>query len=272
MNKNKMKIAGLVIGSLLTTTTFAQNTGVNITSTTMNSGVTASLAGTNVLAPNSGNSYEKELTPLLRTISKKKTQLEDKKLDLEIEKINVAKIKLEQEKLNPSVNSDQSKMINVSDLSNPPLVQAPVVTPTKVKTKKKKEAEVEDDIIPMDYDVRVLMVYGYDDNLFAKITSGSQGGYVIKKGDVLPDGRLVTNISANYVEVKIPSSNKNKGYQKIYVTGPAPTGANGQPLPIATAPSQSVPLMGPMSTPGMTTTSGNVQMPTNLRFNLPGLK
>lgn len=159
-----------------------------------------------------GNTYEKEVTPLLRDISKKKSLLELRKLDRELEK-------LEEETLTAQIERDKAlnppAPVNVTPNSPfqglPPLISAPI-TPLPTVT--------EEDSI------RVLMVYGFDNNLYAKVSNGSQGGYIVKKGDILPDGRLVTNITPNFLEVRKTAKSKN-GNQKLYVSGPAPVKAAG---------------------------------------------
>lgn len=50
--------------------------------------------------------------------------------------------------------------------------------------------------------VRVLLVYGFEKNLRAKISVNDTGGYVVQKGDTLPDGRKVLAVKSNYLEVK----------------------------------------------------------------------
>lgn len=62
------------------------------------------------------------------------------------------------------------------------------------------------------------MIYGFDDKLYAKVSSGEQGGYAVKKGDVLPNGQVVHNVTANYIEVK-KNAGTNKGpIQRIFVS------------------------------------------------------
>lgn len=154
-----------------------------------------------------GNTFEKEVTPLLREISKKRSALDIRKLDRELEKLDedAAKAQAEKEKsaLNLQITAQNA--------------QAPMPTPKSTPTNLPAQA--------MPSDVRVLMVYGYQQNLYAKISMGKEGGYPIKKGDILPDGRLVTNIQANYIEVKSGNS-KKASVERIFVTGPVDTSAN----------------------------------------------
>lgn len=141
-----------------------------------------------------GNTLEKEVTPLLRDISKKKSLLELRKLDRELEK-------LEEETLTAQVQRDK--------LLNPP---PPVVAPVQISAS----------MMPHEEDnIRVLMVYGFDSDLYAKVSSGEQGGYIVRKGDILPDGRLITNITPNFLEVKKATKSKNGSIQKLYVSGPS---------------------------------------------------
>lgn len=163
----------------------------------------------------SGNQYEKEVTPLLRDISKKKSLLELRKLDRELEK-------LEEEALTAQIERDKAlnpPAINVNP-NSPNFGNAmPSVQSTPVPTVTASGSEEDN--------VRVLMVYGNDNDLYAKVSSGSQGGYVVRKGDILPDGRMVTNITPNFVEVKKASKAKSKGLDKLYVLGPLPAKAGG---------------------------------------------
>lgn len=247
----------------------------------------ATLAKTTVAVPNAGNAYEKETTPLLRRIAQKKATLMEKKLDAELEQAEANIIKAKNEKNNPEsatasnlgVNTNP-KIIDVSNAANNPLVLAPVVQP---EPSRRSRVKVEDDFSMMPQsDVRVLMTYGFDDNLYAKITSGNQGGYPVTKGDILPDGRQVIEVSSNYITVKFPS--KKAPAQKIYVgannniadgmngtnNGNAMNGVNSSSGNASSA--NILPLMGPMSSSPVVGTSGNVDVQrARLPGNLPGL-
>lgn len=272
------------IASPVAVNNVGSNTKLNNTLATTNTspiGV-ATLAETNSTQPSVGNFYEKETTPLLRRISRKKAELEEKKLDLEIEKTETETLKSQQIRTNPAkADGDKSKLINVSDISNPPLQAAPVFTqpqqslPTVKKSKKKTEEETAmmDEMMQQQSEVKVLMTYGFDDNLFAKITNGTQGGYVVKRGDILPDGREVARVTPNFVEVK-SFSGKSKN-QKIFVTGQIVASPDGKPATPAPTNSSGnagsaniLPLLGPMSSAPMTTSQGTISFPNGPRENV----
>lgn len=165
-----------------------------------------------------GNVYEKEITPLLRDISKKKSFLELRRLDRELEK-------LDEEALTSQIERDKALnpvAVNVNPGSpnfgqNMPSFQAPVSSVSSSAATS---------------DIRVLMIYGYDSDLHAKVSHGLQGGYIVRKGDVLPDGRVVSNINSNFIEVKKGKSN-SKGVEKLYVSGPAPVTTGSMSAPVS---------------------------------------
>jgi hypothetical protein len=240
MNIMNKKLSVVILGSLFTTLVFAQsmdkplianpiiavqppNPSVSNNEQSIQVVAGAALAGTNVQAPDSGNAYEKEVTPLLREISRKKAILNIKKLNAELEKMDSEMIKLKKEEVAPTPVSTGGKMINVQDLSNAPFV--PNIPPqSQVMQNMPTDSTAQESM----NSIKVLMTYGYENNLFAKVTNGSQGGYVVKRGDILPNGQQVVNITSNYIEVK---KIKGKGkFEKIFVTGPEPLDTNGKPI------------------------------------------
>ena len=254
------------------TLTPANNMTVNVTPDSNASGVMAgpssSLDGTTATAPTTGNAYEKQVTPLLREISRKKAVLELKRLDVELAKLDAEQAKSEQEKNQPApAAAPATQNVGGLQLFNPNPTSTPNGLPGSGANALSSLIATGDKAS----DLRVLMTYGFDDNLYAKISSGTQGGYVVKKGDVLPDGRIVTDITANYIEVKKGAKSK-KGSDKIFVTGPAPVGPNGAPIVSGSAGAASsasiaptiggVPTVGTVSTPGLVgTLMGNIPAP-----------
>lgn len=278
--KKMSKIMGLTIGALLISNAYAQSAPpfdpnasiAPFTSGNVNPSIGQSaLQTTNVAPPTNGNVYEREVTPLLREVSKKKVELEIKKLDAELEKVDAEILKLQKEKVAPSSNNNNigGRIINPQDINNP-VMSLPPMSQQQVNIPAPQQAPQPTVVAANETsgNIRVLMVLGFDNDLYAKISSGDQGGYVVRKGDILPDGRTVTAIKPTYIMV---SKNKaaNSG-QRIYVSGPAPVNPNGGGTSIS--PSQVIggnagsasiapPTIGPMSLPGMVTTSTNVQMP-----------
>lgn len=51
---------------------------------------------------------------------------------------------------------------------------------------------------------RVLSIIGFSGSLGAKIAYGDQGGYLVKAGDILPDGKYVYKVTKGYIEVGEP--------------------------------------------------------------------
>lgn len=155
-----------------------------------------------------GNAYEKAVTPLLREISRKKSILELKKLDKEIAKL------------------DEVEKKDATPTSNPFASMPPPVYPQQMKatapiTPVTTTVTSVEDMAILTNPVKVLMTYGDDNDLYAKIAVGDQGGYTVRKGDILPDGRTVLKVSSNYMEVeqavKTKKSTKVKT-QKIFVS------------------------------------------------------
>lgn len=188
-----------------------------------------------------GNTYEKEVTPLLRDISKKKSLLELRKLDRELEKLEEETIiaKIEREKvLNPPAPINMNLKPSYGQ-GLPSLNPAPNPFPISGAGSSSSPSTEEENI-------RILMVYGFDNNLYAKVSSGTQGGYIVKKGDILPDGRLVLDVTPNFVEVKKSVKSKVEKSQKLYVSGPAPVKAAGA----SSGSSNGIPSTSPNMPPG----------------------
>lgn len=201
----KNKIVSVLILATTALSAYAQNPTANPVSVTITQSSPA-------VAPSGGNVYEKEVTPLLRDISKKKSILELRKLDRELEKIDeeTMKSQIERDKLsNPAIPAGLAGLNN-NNLPFTPQVFPPGVLPSpQAQSGGATPAAVPDEM-------RVIMIYGYDTNLFAKVAMGAQGGYVVKAGDILPDGRKVSSISPNFIEV---TKVKKSGKEKIFVSG-----------------------------------------------------
>jgi hypothetical protein len=168
-----------------------------------------------------GNAFEREMTPLLREISRKKSQLELRKLDRDLEKLDEESLKAQMGMENTLNGGGQTKggydpfasqkaaMAN----SMPAGLPAPQSMPAGVNGSGTASNPIEGAS-----DIKVLMIYGFDDKLYAKVASGDQGGYAVKQGDVLPNGQVVSNVTANYIEVR-KNAGKSKGpIQRIFVS------------------------------------------------------
>lgn len=193
------------------------------------------LEGTTAIVPNAGNALERELTPALREQARKIAILENKKLDLEIEKVDLDIVKTQQESLtisNPvSLGNSMGMMggrgntsiptpIDTSSLSNKPLsgvsAPQPTLTQTSASVAQKKENLNGEAIDNSDRTIRVLMIGGNEGNLKAKIMYKRQGGYSVGQGDTLPNGKKVVRVDPQFIEVIHP---KGKTKTKIYVAG-----------------------------------------------------
>lgn len=210
------------------------------------------LEGTTAIVPNAGNALERELTPALREQGRKKVILENKKLDLEIEKLDLDILKVQQEALgvtnplaatygqmmgfgqmmgsgsNKAVPALPPNVIDATSLSNnnvdPTSVNLQGLMGSGMKEKPKIEEKVEVNLSgeskdKSDASIRVLMTIGEVGDLKAKIMHNRQGGYVLGKGDILPNGKKIINVTPQYIEVSPPNSKKKADRSKIYVTG-----------------------------------------------------
>lgn len=174
------------------------------------------------------NTFERETTPLLREISRKKAILELKRLDREIEKLEEEALKAQIERETSLMNASRGGMgpmggMIQGGMFNPsPLNQAPTLP---LPTSLTGEAAAQEMAI------KVLMIYGFENNLMAKIAAGQQGGYVVKKGDVLPNGELVFDVKPNYIEVgaiKDKNATKRESRRIFVSTLTAPSGSSNQ--------------------------------------------
>lgn len=140
-----------------------------------------------------------DMTPLLQEYARKSALLKIKQLNKDIEKLDKPENAPQTTPLDPSKTAMPGTVV----LPNAPVQSTPV-----------KQVAIEEEQVPQ---VRVFSIYGFDGQLMAKVGTGSRGGYVVSKGDILPNGRVVTDISANYITV---SKNKNGkgGSEKIFPT------------------------------------------------------
>ena len=213
-NMNK-KMLTILIGATLGSVAFAQVPGLP-----------PAVPAAPVEAPvftGQGNSLEREVTPLIREISRKKAILELRKLDREIEKLEeeALKAQAERESIANGVPAAGAPGVGPMGGITPGVYNPTVVNPSAPPSLPSAMAESS---------VRVLMVYGFEDNLYAKIASGQQGGYVVKKGDVMPDGRVVLMVNPNFIEVGEPAKGKSKANsQKIFVSSSVTDSGNGGP-------------------------------------------
>lgn len=173
-----------------------------------------------------GNAYEKAVTPLLREISRKKSILELKKLDKEIAKLDEVDKKDVTSGLNPSSGyMTMPPPIPPSQMLKMQTPSMPVSTPTVTSV---------EDMAILANPVKVLMTYGDENDLYAKIAVGDQGGYTVRKGDILPDGRTVLKVSSNYMEVQKPVKTKKSTKvttQKIFVSAGTTSSASSNTSP-----------------------------------------
>lgn len=253
----KLSVLAFTLLGVMSTSTFAQ------TAETANPNQTLNLG--------QANAFEKEVTPLLREISLKKSLLELRKVERELEKLDeeALKAQIERETL---LNHSNDK--NTAQIAGPmggiPLSSTPtpiggmggfgqspsLPTMPNIGVNGSGVAQVENTI-------KILMIYGFTDSLYAKVSTGEQGGFVVTEGDILPDGRLVKKITPNYVEVykdRTASEKKNKSKLKTerlfvsYTPAPAqtalpgttPNGSRNVPEQVRVIPPQ---MPAPMLTP-----------------------
>lgn len=200
------------------------------------------------------NSFEKEVTPLLREITRKKSILEIRKLDREIEKLDEDALKAQ---------NDIAESSKKSDLASSDTVQLPNAKDISSYSQSQSGSYSNE----LD-NTTVVMIYGSDNDLYAKVTNGSKGGFPVKKGDILPNGKYVYNVTPSYIEVGnkplISNSKKKVSVQKtrIYATGYKEVDAsvssvnNAFALPQTQMPTTNIALPLPAAMPG------NVTVPT----------
>lgn len=185
------------------------------------------------------NNFEKEVTPLLREISLKKSILELRKVERDIEKLDEEALKAQIEReqlLNPA-----PKPFETGPMGGIPFGQGnrggavPLTVPGQngaVPANNVAATNNSVNGVPANPNnqIKILMIYGFNDNLHAKVSAGVQGGFVVKEGDVMPDGRFVRKITQNYLEVSDKSKGKSK-IEKIFVSyTPAPLQTNNMGL------------------------------------------
>lgn len=164
-----------------------------------------------------GNAYEKAVTPLLREISRKKSILELKKLDKEIAKLDEVDKKDTASGFVPMPTPQTAQLIKGNTASGISAISYPGSAPALTE----EEATV----------VKVLMTYGADEDLYAKIAVGDQGGYTVRKGDILPDGRIVVKVNSNFIEVQkavVTKSKSKSKTEKIFVSAATPSSTASQ--------------------------------------------
>lgn len=143
-----------------------------------------------------------DMTPLLQEYARKSALLKIKQLNKDIEKLDKPDNVQQNTPLDPSKTAMPGTTV---------LPSIPVATPTPVKA---TATVTEEDEGPQ---VKVFSIYGFDGQLMAKVGTGSRGGYVVSKGDILPNGRIVKDISANFITVSKGKNGKG-GTEKIFPT------------------------------------------------------
>lgn len=214
----KLSVLALTLLGAVTTPAFAQTADTANPNQTLNLG--------------QANAFDKEVTPLLREMSLKKSLLELRKVERELEKLDEDALKAQIERENLLNPADKNLGVPAGPMGGIPLSSIPTSIggmgmggnpsiPPSMPTDP-TEAVYENTI-------KILMIYGFTDSLFAKVSTGEQGGFVVTEGDILPDGRLVKKITPNFVEVykdKNAADKKNKSRlktEKLFVSyTPAP--------------------------------------------------
>lgn len=185
------------------------------------------------------NTFEKEVTPLLREVSLKKSILELRKVERDIEKLDEEALKAQIEReqlLNPTPKQFETGPMGGVTFGNNSTAPIPLNVPggnqgfnassPLVNAPAPASASANAVAVTPANPIKILMVYGYSDNLFAKVATGDQGGFAVKVGDVMPDGRFVKKITPNYIEVSDKEKGKGK-VDKIFVSySPAPKTTN----------------------------------------------
>lgn len=169
-----------------------------------------------------GNSFEQQTTPLLRELARKKSILELDKLNLEIAKVEKETLKEKNESVNGQQNPTNVNMANPSPTV--PFYGMNQYSPNQINNMQQttQPMGLPNYLGSGSNDIKVYMTYGKINNLYAKIGYGSQGGYSVKAGDILPNGKKVILVKPNYIEVSKNSYNskEEKGIEKIFVTAP----------------------------------------------------
>lgn len=248
----KKNIIALSILTLLSTTVFAQEMKLpgnfqvsqQMGATNMNSGMGTSVPNISI----NENQFEKNTVPFLKQYAEKKSQLELIKLDKEIQKMKDEEIKanLDRERLLsvPQENNQKKEQIEnlkleleMVKLNKEIQIEKNVPITSAVQENKPNDDTRYNDIMKelsalkdarnkdsmsvenKGPELRVVMVVGFENKLSAKVALGNQGGYIVKKGDVLPDGRLVKDVKQNFIIVSKKATTDKVGEEKIFVTG-----------------------------------------------------
>ena len=205
----KLSLLAFTVLGALSTSSFAQNSEAVNPNQTINIG--------------QANAFEKEVTPLLREISLKKSLLELRKVERELEKLDeeALKAQVDRETLLNQNNDKTSGAFASGPMGGMPLSGTPtsingfgqginsgVPTMPIVLGSNGSQGGMSMPLEANPNTIKILMIYGFSDNLYAKVAAGNQGGFVVKEGDILPDGRLVKKVTANYMEVQADNSGK----------------------------------------------------------------
>lgn len=291
MIKFKVKLVALA-ASVLAGSVFANGEVVDVVDveTTVGTQQSAVFAESTVQAPDSGNKLEKVLTPSLLELGEKKVLLENKTLDLSLKKADIELLKVKEEagQIERKIRDGENGQQDFNNLSNAP--NGGMATPSgnpqmngfdiagQLGNAISSRLMVGDNLIAeeaprinmdgtaadnSDSRIRVLMISGDSKNLSAKIMSGGQGGYVVEKGDTLPNGKLVVAVTSEYIVVKPKDKKGNKFNTKIYVTGyPDTSEQSYQAAPAPMPQADSAQIFNPISG------GGNMNIP----FGIPSGK
>lgn len=205
---------------------------------------------------NNADEINNIVMPLLKQYAKKNAQIQLRKLDKDFEKIDEDPKKVASGNLSNTTGRDSP--IQVSNPQQEAMQLQLKMMQEKVSTQE-KEATI----------IRVYGIYGFNNNLYAKVSSGKQMGYIVKKGDYLPDGRIVKEINASYISVHNNEGPKNK-HEKIFVTDRIDNQTSSNGTSVFT-PGQSQSVMPPMSLPQSVATPIPSQNSSNLNnvFRVP---
>lgn len=203
-----------------------------------------------------GNAFENTTTPLLREISRRKAILELTKLDAEKRKIELDILKTQQEIINAKENKDKPKTATNGDPQVLSREVMPATVPQIIPIQSFAEPETP---------ISVSMIYGYEDKLFARINVGSQGGFVVSKGDILPDGKKVSRITSDYLVVVDKEGKQKRIYPSASASSVGLGGLGSLPGP------QNVQGNGNMSSQNVPVS--NLPLPTSMpmRSGNPGV-
>lgn len=171
-----------------------------------------------------GNNIEKDVAPLMRSIAKKKSEVDLKALDRELEKMQDDSLKdqIAREKLLLELQQLSSGQVLGNNVPKGVGFQSPNTPPAGLPYGQAPQGTEE---VEPEESVRVLLVYGFADNLKAKVAMNGVGGYVVQKGDILPDGRKVLRVANNFVEVQ-----GAKAKERLPIAGNKAIDKSGKPV------------------------------------------